>query len=123
MVQEGLEALSEREQRIVKHYGERRPISHDTNQEFDTTMTFGQRLADKVASFGGSWTFIIIFGAILLAWVALNAVILARRGDTFDPYPIHFAQSFSLHACIHTGTDYPDVAESAIGKGQARCRP
>ena len=82
-----IETLSEREQRIIKHFGERRPVSHDTNQEFDTTLTFGQKLADKVASFGGSWTFIIIFGVILLAWVALNAIILGRRGETLDPYP------------------------------------
>ena len=82
-----LDKLSDREQRIIDHYGERRPISHDTNQEFETALTFGQRLADKVAAFGGSWTFIIIFGTILIAWVALNAFLLARRGDTFDPYP------------------------------------
>ena len=50
-------------------------------------LTFGQRLADKVAMFGGSWTFLIIFAAILLAWIMLNAFLLARRGNTFDPYP------------------------------------
>jgi uncharacterized membrane protein len=47
--------------------------------------TFGQRIADKVASFGGSWTFIIIFGIFLLIWIASNAFLLANRG--FDPYP------------------------------------
>ena len=82
-----LDALPEREQRVVKHYSERLPISRNTNQEFETTLTFGQRLADKVATFGGSWTFIIIFGAILLSWVLLNSFLLARRNDSFDPYP------------------------------------
>jgi len=62
------------------------PISHDTNQEFETELTFGQKLADNVAKFGGSWTFIIIFGLILLSWVLLNALLLAGRGATFDPY-------------------------------------
>jgi uncharacterized membrane protein len=82
-----LDTLPEREQRVVKHYSERLPISRNTNQEFETTMTFGQRLADKVATFGGSWTFIIIFGAILLSWVLLNSFLLPRRNDSFDPYP------------------------------------
>jgi len=44
-----------------------------------------QRLADRVAAFGGSWTFIIIFAAILLAWVLLNTLILARYRASFDP--------------------------------------
>lgn len=82
-----LNALPEHEQRVVQHFGDRQHVSHDTNLEFDKKLTFGQRLADRVAMFGGSWTFIIIFVAILLAWVLLNAFLLARRGNTFDPYP------------------------------------
>lgn len=82
-----LDQLPEHEQRVIEHFNDRLPISHDTNEEFETEMTFGQKLADKVAKFGGSWTFIIIFGLILLSWVLLNALLLARRGDTFDPYP------------------------------------
>ncbi len=81
------ESLSEREKRVIEHLGERQHISHDTNQEFDTKLTFGQRLADKVAAFGGSWTFIIIFAAVLLFWVLLNSLILAGRGAAFDAYP------------------------------------
>jgi uncharacterized membrane protein len=82
-----LDALPEPEQRVIHHYGERRHISRDTNREFEKKLTFGQRLADQVATFGGSWMFIIIFAAILLLWVLLNSFILARRGDSFDPYP------------------------------------
>ncbi|MGV9013978.1 MAG: DUF1003 domain-containing protein [Flavobacteriales bacterium] len=48
-------------------------------------ITRGQRLADKVASFGGSWTFIISFFIVLTAWITYNA--MAPRGDNFDPYP------------------------------------
>jgi len=82
-----LDALPERERRVVRHFDDRLHISHDTNLEFEKELTFGQRLADQVAMFGGSWTFIIIFAAILFSWVLLNAFLLARRGDTFDPYP------------------------------------
>ena len=82
-----LSALPEREKRVVTHYNERSPISHDTNLEFDEDMTFGQKLADKVASFGGSWGFISIFLVALIAWVVLNSFLLARSNESFDPYP------------------------------------
>lgn len=48
-------------------------------------LTFGQRIADKVATFGGSWRFIILFGIFLLFWISINVIILANQG--FDPYP------------------------------------
>jgi uncharacterized membrane protein len=82
-----LDDLPEREHRVVQHFSDRRHISHDTNQEFEKKLTLGQRLADKVAAFGGSWTFIIIFAAVLLSWIALNTLILAHRNASFDPYP------------------------------------
>ena len=82
-----LEALPKREQLIIKHLSERLPISRNTNQEFEAKLTFGQRLADRVAQFGGSWTFISIFGAFLLSWVLLNSLLLARSNNSFDPYP------------------------------------
>jgi len=63
----------------------RTQVSRNVNVEEEDRLTFGQRIADKVASFGGSWTFIITFGVILLFWVFLNTAILAARA--FDPYP------------------------------------
>jgi uncharacterized membrane protein len=54
--------------------------------------TLGQRIADKVASFGGSWTFIIIYLSFLVCWMAFNTFVLVHygRGEAgaqFDPYP------------------------------------
>lgn len=82
-----LEHLTERERNVIRRYLERLHISRNINTEFDENYTFGQRLADRVAAFGGSWTFIIIFALILLSWVALNSFVLARLGKEFDPYP------------------------------------
>jgi uncharacterized membrane protein len=82
-----IDALPEIEKRVAQHFHERLPISRNMNNEVAQNVTFGQRLADKVATFGGTWTFIMIFGAIMLFWVLLNAFILIHRGDTFDPYP------------------------------------
>jgi uncharacterized membrane protein len=56
----------------------------------------GQRLADKVAAFGGSWTFIVSFFIILTAWILYNT--MAPRGDNFDPYP--FILMNLLLSCI-----------------------
>ena len=83
----GADGLSEREGRIVRHFVERLHISRDTNQEYQKKLSFGQRLADKVAAFGGSWTFIIIFAVVLLSWIVLNSLILARSSASFDAYP------------------------------------
>jgi CRP/FNR family transcriptional regulator, cyclic AMP receptor protein len=60
-------------------------VSRNLNVEEQERMTLGQRVADKVASFGGSWTFISIFAGILLVWILLNtSALLAHH---FDPYP------------------------------------
>ena len=56
--------------------------------EENTTLTLGQKLADKVADFGGSWTFIIAFGVFLFIWILLNIYWLMNRA--FDPYPFIF---------------------------------
>jgi uncharacterized membrane protein len=85
----GIDKLSERESRIITALAKRTQISCDVNHAFDRDRTFGSRLADRVASFGGSWTFIGIFLAILLAWVGLNGAVLAS-GLAFDPYPFIF---------------------------------
>jgi len=54
-------------------------------EEDKLILTFGQRIADKVAVFGGSWTFIISFGLFLFVWISINALWLSDKG--FDPYP------------------------------------
>lgn len=87
LLRTGFDKLSEREQRVLQRIAERVHISRNTNQEFEDRLTFGQRLADRVATFGGSWTFIILFGAVLAVWVIANSVVLAARAAAFDPYP------------------------------------
>jgi uncharacterized membrane protein len=64
----------------------KKPISRDLSEVAPETLTFGQRVADRVARFGGSWTFIFCFLAVLLFWVGLNSLWLGRA-RAFDPYP------------------------------------
>src|SRR6267143_1970282 len=66
--------------------------ARNINVEMDQKATIGQRIADKVASFGGSWTFIIIYLSFLIAWMAFNTFVLihygrGENGSQFDPYP------------------------------------
>ena len=63
-------------------------VSRNLNEEEAESLTFGERLADRVAAFGGSWSFIILFGVVLAAWVIGNTVALVKH--PFDPYPFIF---------------------------------
>ncbi len=60
-------------------------LTPKVSSEDSMPITFGQRVADRVASFGGSWTFILSFGGFLAVWILTNALLL--RGEAFDPYP------------------------------------
>ncbi|MDP1659180.1 MAG: DUF1003 domain-containing protein [Methylotenera sp.] len=81
------EAMDERTKKVARHITERTHISRNISAEQDTSISFGQRAADAVAKFGGSWAFIILFGITLVCWVVLNSYILVNFGSDFDPYP------------------------------------
>ena len=72
---------------VVRSTADRRPISEDVNEAFADRQTFGERLADRVAAFGGCWPFIIAFGVFLAGWTVLN---LLLSKEAFDPYPFIF---------------------------------
>lgn len=81
------DALDERTKKVADHIIGRKHIARNTWKEFDARITRGQRAADAVARFGGSWTFIGIFAAIMVVWVLLNSYILINYNKSFDPYP------------------------------------
>lgn len=85
--QQGLEAriarLGELERRILSHVVRRESVARDTNREFELRLTLGERMADRLANFGGSWTFLSLFGGVLLAWIGWNL----ERPASFDPFP------------------------------------
>ncbi|OJV54295.1 MAG: hypothetical protein BGO31_13180 [Bacteroidetes bacterium 43-16] len=78
-------ALSELEQKVLDTVSDSGIISKVTEEELAGSDNFAQRLADKVARFGGSWTFILSFMGFLVLWIAANAILLHNKG--FDPYP------------------------------------
>jgi uncharacterized membrane protein len=86
----GVSALSDRERRVIATIARHQHVTRNVNRAVEAGQTFGDRLADRVAGFGGSWSFILIFLGLLVAWVALNTVMVGRFGATFDAYPFIF---------------------------------
>jgi uncharacterized membrane protein len=80
-----LEKLPPKEREIVERFINRRHIARNVISEFDEQLTFGERLADRVAEFGGSWRFIFLFLGFLVVWMLFNTFVLAARA--YDPYP------------------------------------
>ena len=81
-------AISELEGAVLTSISNETTLADKLEFEDETQYTLGQRLADHVASFGGSWTFIIWFGVFLLFWIVTNVFVLVTR--PFDPYPFIF---------------------------------
>jgi uncharacterized membrane protein len=85
VLQEEIGELSALDQEVIESLEQHEILSSDIEKQFEKKLTFGERLSDRIAEFGGSWKFLISFGAVLIAWIAINGVILVTRA--FDPYP------------------------------------
>ena len=77
--------LSDLEQEVVDSLRTGGIISENTEEEIEQQSTFGERVADKIAEFGGSWKFILSFISILVTWIIINVLFFHEHG--FDPYP------------------------------------
>ena len=77
--------LSALETDVVASLREQEVLAENVNEQFDKGLSFGARLADKIAAFGGSWTFLSCFAVCLAIWIAVNSLVLTLR--PFDPYP------------------------------------
>src|SRR5881397_382943 len=77
--------LSALDQDVIESLERHEILSTDIIKQFERKLTFGERLSDRIAEFGGSWKFLITFGAVIFVWIAANIALLATRA--FDPYP------------------------------------
>ncbi len=77
--------LGELEKTVLDSLRNNSLISNDDVDDGSKNSSFGDRIADKVANFGGSWTFIISFCIVLVVWIGANALLFHNKG--FDPYP------------------------------------
>src|SRR5437588_4180117 len=90
-----LDKLAEDERNIVERFINRGRVARNVADEFEEHLSFGQRIADRVAETMGSWTFIIIQSSILIAWIVANFILIYEK--RWDPYPfilLNLALSF-----------------------------
>jgi len=80
--------LTALEEQVVKSLREQDLLSKNINVEYDRQRTLGERMADKLADFGGSWRFIGIFCGLLFLWIVINSALIIWK--PFDPYPFIF---------------------------------
>jgi uncharacterized membrane protein len=77
--------LSSLERSVINSLARHDTLAENVDVQFQKKLSFGERLADHIADFGGSWTFISLFGAFILIWIVINTILLIVR--PFDPYP------------------------------------
>ena len=89
LVEQELGELDHLEKEVVESIMNDRILSENIEEDMKETLTVGQRVADHIAEFGGSWGFIITFFLFLFGWMALNVYMTFSMGKdkTFDPYP------------------------------------
>ena len=85
VLQDEIGELSALDHEVIESLQQHEIISSDISKQFEKKLTFGEQLSDRIAAFGGSWRFIILFGSVLLVWIVVNTVVLLSRA--FDPYP------------------------------------
>ena len=78
-----IEGLDERERGVVAALLSQNTIARDVHQEYSGQLTFGERVADQVATFGGSWKFLGLFLGSMAVWIGMNLL----EASPFDPYP------------------------------------
>jgi uncharacterized membrane protein len=77
--------FTELDRQVAESIANQETIAENTEDEYDEQRTFGERLSDHLASFGGSWAFLISFFVVLAIWMAYN--VIRGEGSSFDPYP------------------------------------
>lgn len=86
-IKQRLSQLGASEQYVLEQTAKRLHVSRNVYNDMKNEASLGERVADKIAAFGGSWPFVIGFFMLLVVWIALNGYVLAQRGTAFDPYP------------------------------------
>lgn len=76
--------LSALDAEVLRTLKEHELISEDPDAAFERHWTLGERVADRVAAFGGSWAFLLMFASVLVGWIAINSLVVLLR--PFDPY-------------------------------------
>src|SRR5438132_4455688 len=79
VLQDEIGELSVLDNEVIESLHQHEILASNIEEQFERKLTFGERLSDRIASFVGSWRFLISFGAVLVIWIAINGVILATH--------------------------------------------
>ena len=85
LIEQEVGEVSKLENEVIHAIRANKFLSENLEEDLNEPVTFGQRMADRIASFGGSWTFILFFFSFIAGWMILNIWLMATR--PFDPYP------------------------------------
>ena len=85
MLEEEKGELTELDQSVVQSFKDNEILARNIEEEYAEKLKPGERIADKIATYGGSWKFIISFAIVLTIWIIINSVVLLLK--PFDPYP------------------------------------
>jgi uncharacterized membrane protein len=77
--------ITDLEKEVIESLNQQEILSRNPEEDIEADLTFGQRIADRIADFGGSWRFMMGFAFVLFLWIVTNTWMLAAR--PFDPYP------------------------------------
>jgi hypothetical protein len=104
--------LTSLEQEVVHSLRDHEFLAKNVEAEFEQEWSFGERLADRIAAFGGSWTFLICFAGFLAVWILVNSLVLLWR--PVDPYPFILLNLVlsCLAAIPHPGQRDPEPGQS-----------
>lgn len=85
LIEQEIGEVSELEKEVIHSIQANKLLSENIEEDINEPLTFGQKIADHIAAFGGSWTFIILFFSFLALWMSVNVWLMVTR--PFDPYP------------------------------------
>ena len=105
--------LSALDQEVIESLEQHEILSSDIIKQFERKLTFGERLSDRIAEFGGSWKFLITFGAVILIWIAIN--VRHARDTRVRPVSIYIAKSGPLLPGCGAGAGYHDESKPFRG--------
>ena len=102
---------------VLNAIEEEKFVSRKLYEFEERSPSFGNRLADALAIFGGSWKFMLVFALFLIAWMLINTLLLSRP---FDAFPFHSSESFFICSCSLTGSSNHDEPEPERRKRQKK---
>ncbi len=85
VIKEDVGEITHLEDDVLRSIQEQELIVDNLNEQFEEELTYGDRLADKIAKFGGSWIFLILFGSVLAIWILVNSAFISK--EPLDPFP------------------------------------